>query len=79
VTFDAAATDADGDSLSYTLNFGDGTPSRTSNHADYVYESAGTYTATVSVSDGQGHSVSQTIQIVVSDIPPAKPEGVSVD
>jgi hypothetical protein len=63
VTFnvaDVAATDADGDSLSYVLNFGDGTPS-------------GTYTATVSVSDGHGNSVSQSIQIVVSDIPPGAP------
>jgi PKD repeat protein len=79
VTFDAAATDADGDSLSYVLDFGDGTPSWASSHADHVYESAGTYAATVSVSDGHGNSVLQSIQIIVSDIPSATPEGVSVD
>jgi PKD repeat protein len=65
--------------LSYVLDFGDGSPTETSNHADHAYRSKGTYTATVTVSDGQGHSVSQSIQIVVSDIPPAKPVGVGVN
>jgi len=45
----------------------------------HTYEAKGTYTATVTVSDGHGHSVSETLQVTVNDIPPAKPTNVSAN
>jgi len=45
----------------------------------HTYEAKGTYTATVTVSDGHGHSVSETLQMTVNDIPPAEPTNVSAN
>ena len=78
-TFNVSATDPDGDSLTYTINFGDGTANGHGSHLVHTYEAKGTYTATVTVSDGHGHSVSETLQMTVNDIPPAKPTNVSAN
>jgi hypothetical protein len=51
LAFSATATDADGDTLQYTWNFGDGT-SGTGALLEHTYRSAGTYTAVVTVTDG---------------------------
>ena len=52
-TFNVSATDPDGDALTYTINFGDGTANGTSSQVEHKYEARGTYTATVTVSDGK--------------------------
>ena len=43
----------------------------------HTYETEGTYTAEVSVDDGNGHSVEESLQVTVNDIPPAEPTNVS--
>ena len=42
ITLNAFATDPDGDSLTYTINFGDGTASESGNEVVHTYASAGT-------------------------------------
>jgi glucose/arabinose dehydrogenase len=64
VTFDAARSyDLDGDAMSYTWAFGDGGTAggRTASH---VYASAGTYTATLTVTDGLGASEVATVKVL---------------
>jgi len=78
-TFNVSATDPDGDSLTYTINFGDGTANGHGSQVVHTYEAKGTYTATVTVSDGHGHSVPETLQVTVKDNPPAKPTNVSAN
>ncbi len=51
LTFSASATDADGDHLDYVWDFGDGT-SATGALVEHAYARGGTYTATVTVTDG---------------------------
>ena len=51
LTFAAAATDADGDPLSYHWDFGDGATA-TGAYVEHAYASSGTYTAVVTVTDG---------------------------
>jgi cytochrome c len=49
--FSAAATDPDGDTLTYRWDFGDGSTGAGA-MVEHAYTSAGTYTAVVTVSDG---------------------------
>ncbi|HKO45234.1 MAG TPA: Ig-like domain-containing protein [Pyrinomonadaceae bacterium] len=71
VTLDASASaDVDGDAIqSYTFKFGDGTPDVTQSGAtlSHVYSSAGTYTASVVVTDVNGaaslNAATATIQV----------------
>jgi subtilisin family serine protease len=51
LAFSAVAADADGDPLHYAWEFGDGT-STTGALVEHAYDTAGTYTAVVTVSDG---------------------------
>jgi hypothetical protein len=78
VTLNAFATDQDGDSLTYTINFGDGTAGQSGSEAIHTYASAGTYTADVTVDDGHGNTVGKALQITVNDVPPAKPTSVII-
>ncbi|MFA0963419.1 glycosyl hydrolase [Roseivirga sp. BDSF3-8] len=65
VSFDAGgSTDPDGDVLSYSWNFGDGT-SGSGAAVQHTYASSGTYNTTVTVSDGTYSDVA-SVQIVVS-------------
>lgn len=65
VSFSASgSTDADGDPLTYSWNFGDGT-SASGISASHIYTTKGTYTAIVSVSDGKAISTA-SISIVVT-------------
>ncbi|MEK6985913.1 MAG: PKD domain-containing protein [Candidatus Thermoplasmatota archaeon] len=72
-TFTLAATDANNDTLSYTLSFGDGSVNATGSlpaaNVTYAFAAAGNYTAQLIVSDGK-LSANQTILIVVV-APPA--------
>ena len=67
VTFSAAATDLDGDTLNYAWSFGDGS-SGTGASATHAYSAAGNYNASVTISDGKGGSVSSSIAITVNAI-----------
>ena len=65
INFAAAATDADGDTLTYAWDFGDTTTSAQQNPTK-TYATPGTYTAKVTVSDGKGGTATQTIPVVVT-------------
>jgi PKD repeat protein len=68
VTFDARASDTDGDPLSYAWDFGDPTSiDNTSTLAapSHIYEHEGSYVAWVTVSDGQDEA-SASVDIVVA-------------
>lgn len=66
-TFVAFASDANSrDVLTYTWTFGDGTPAQTGNPVPHTYTSlGGPFTLTVQVSDGQGHTTTQTAAVSV--------------
>ncbi|MFF5970943.1 ThuA domain-containing protein [Streptomyces sp. NPDC012769] len=65
----AGTTDADGDTLTYTWDFGDG---GTSTGADptYTYRRNGTYTATVTAKDPSGRTGSASVHVVVGNTAP---------
>ncbi|NKF21079.1 PKD domain-containing protein [Solimonas marina] len=67
-SFDASASaDPDGDALQYVFDFGDGTTtSGSSATASHVYDSVGSYTVTLGVSDGRGGSDSAQRTISVT-------------
>ena len=63
----SASSDPDGDQLSYTWDFGDGTqPARTTfARATHSYARVGNYTARVTVDDGRGASCSASAPVTV--------------
>jgi PKD repeat protein len=64
VAFNATATDADNDTLTYAWDFGD-TATSTQQNPIHTYNTPGTYTAKVTVSDGKGGTASKTFTITV--------------
>ena len=69
VAFDAEATDAEGEALTYAWDFGvSGTTADTSTEEDptYTYENPGTYTATVTVTDASGGRASASVEVRVT-------------
>ena len=73
VTFSAAATDPNGDALSYGWAFGDGETVTGSRARTHTFAKAGRYTTTVSVDDGRGGVAEAKAQITVSDSPKPPP------
>ena len=66
VQFDAAASsDPEGDSLSYTWTFGDGGTGAGA-QTSHTYKKKGTYTARVTVNDGEGGTDSAFLYINVT-------------
>ncbi|MFH1924226.1 MAG: PKD domain-containing protein [Planctomycetota bacterium] len=74
VEFDCSNTyDPDGDALSYTWDFGDGSAPSGPSQAPattHAYETSGSYLAVLSVSDGVNDPVSVDVAVEVSDDPP---------
>lgn len=65
VSFDGSgSTDADGDMLSYSWDFGDGN-SATGSMQNHVYTNPGTYVATLTVDDGNNGSDTESVTITV--------------
>jgi hypothetical protein len=62
VAFSVAASDQDGDALSFLWDYGDGSSDATGSHS---YASAGIYNVNVVVSDGRGGVVSSSILLSV--------------
>jgi hypothetical protein len=77
VRFTSAASDPDGDQLLSRWDFGDGGQAGGTN-ANHTYAAAGTYNATVTVTDPGGKSATATVQVVVKAktavAPPAPPK-----
>jgi cytochrome c len=66
VTFTAAATDADGDQLSYAWDFDDnGSIDASGTSVTHTYASAGNKTAKLTVSDGKGGLATRTVPVSV--------------
>lgn len=69
VFFDGSASyDADGSIVSYQWNFGDGSTSSGAS-VQHTYQSAGTYTATLTVTDNFGGTTSTTVTVQVAANP----------
>ncbi|HWR21772.1 MAG TPA: tandem-95 repeat protein, partial [Verrucomicrobiae bacterium] len=69
VAFTAATSDSDGDLLTYAWDFGDGTTKPTGSAIEsHTYQTAGSFTATVTVSDGQA-TAQASLDITPSGVP----------
>ncbi|POX40175.1 glycosyl hydrolase [Streptomyces sp. Ru73] len=67
--FSATATDQDGDALTYSWDFGDGTKS-TAQNPTHTYKKNGTYTATVTAKDPSGRTGSASVHLTVGNTAP---------
>jgi PKD repeat protein len=72
VTFTCTATDPGGlnDPLTYAWTFGDGGTS-TAQNPTHVYADNGTFSATVTVSDGDGGSTPKSVSVAIANAAPA--------
>lgn len=74
VAVDASgSTDADGTIASYAWDWGDGTPGDSGVTATHVYNVAGSYTLTLTVTDDDAATDTATVQITASDPPNVPP------
>ena len=65
VQFTANATDAEGDALTYTWDFGDGSPASRLENPSHSYAGPSTYTVTLTVRDARGGEAIRTVEVVV--------------
>ncbi|TXS32288.1 DUF1080 domain-containing protein [Streptomyces sp. ms191] len=65
----AGTTDADGDALAYSWDFGDGTTSAEA-APTHTYRTNGTYVATVTARDASGRTGSASVHVVVGNTAP---------
>jgi PKD repeat protein len=73
----SGSSDPDGDTLSYSWNFGDSTPLGTGVTPSHTYATNGTFTVTLTVNDGRGgtHSAGTTATVAVNQAPTANANG----
>lgn len=72
VSFDGTgSSDADGDILTYSWDFGDGSPAAAGDSPSHTYADNGSYTVTVTVSDGNGGTSSATTTATIANVAPA--------
>jgi PKD repeat protein len=77
--FTSNASDQDGQVVAFNWNFGDGTTSSLPS-VSHTYQAAGTYTASLTVTDNQGATATASVVInVASPPPPPPPPTSSVD
>jgi glucose/arabinose dehydrogenase len=62
--------DPDGEGLTYRWTFGDGTPSSSVVNPTHTYQASGTYTATLTVSDGRGGTSSDAVTVTAGNHAP---------
>ncbi|HYF47819.1 MAG TPA: PKD domain-containing protein, partial [Planctomycetota bacterium] len=70
VAFSAAAYDPEGEGITYSWDMGDGTSAQAASGFSYAYSTPGTYTVRLTVTDPQGATASQTINITVTSAAP---------
>jgi PKD repeat protein len=58
-----------GDAITYSWNWGDGTPLSTSASGSHTFPAADTYTVTLTVTDGWGKATTVTRQVTVTAPP----------
>ncbi|NJD69712.1 MAG: PKD domain-containing protein [candidate division NC10 bacterium] len=76
VTFTATANDPDGDPLTYAWDFGDGTTKPNGSASEsHTYQTAGSFTATVTVSDGT--ATAQASLTITPSVGPPDPSTVA--
>lgn len=63
------SSDSDGNIVSYTWDFGDGTTSSVAN-PNHSYSSAGTYNVTLTVTDDGGLTATATASTIITDVAP---------
>ena len=79
VSFTLSESDPDGDSLSCTLDFGDGSsPYSGCGNTSHTYQNAGTYTATYTVSDGRGGTGSDSVTVTATEPSPNPPTNINI-
>ena len=61
-----ASSDADGDVLTFSWDFGDGSPAATGSRATHEFGDWGKYTVTVTVSDASGNSDSASLTVTIA-------------
>jgi PKD repeat protein len=66
VSFTASAEDSDGTITAYSWNFGDGTGTSAQQNPSYVYNAAGTFTATCTVTDNGKQPLTASATVVIT-------------
>ena len=69
VSYSAIASDLGNDELSYSWDFGDGTIAE-GKDVTYTFADNGNYTITLTVTDDDGASTSQTLDVIVNNVTP---------
>ncbi|BAZ46381.1 DNA/RNA non-specific endonuclease [Chondrocystis sp. NIES-4102] len=69
-SFNALAIDSGKDTLTYAWNFGDGSETVTGNEVTHVFADNGNYTVELTVTDSDGSSTSQTLDVKVNNVAP---------
>ena len=78
VTFDDTSLDFDGNIVSYSWNFGDGSPASTVADTSHTYANYGTYTVVLTATDDDGASASYSRVVRLFAPPTPLVNGVSV-